>query len=319
MRTIKVIIITAMLIFGAFSLAFSYDLTGTWEVTVKFTRDQPQVGNVLIVQTGETFTYEGIPGRISNGKYKIPGPFPGRFPMQGIWLQLDRLEFTPKDDNNFNGKLDIAIFDYEKSTNKVMSTDADVSAKRVMDQPPLIRMLGAGELWIKTGDEYNDSGAKALTGMGVDITDRMVVASNVDMKKAGDYKITYNVSDDKGKAAKELARTIHVVSPAPPVITLNGEKTVNLKRGDTFKDVGAKALNYLHKDISDKVTTLVNGAAADPSSINTQKSGKSFTIAYLVEDENGKAQVERTVTIIKGEDEKSLFAYCFISNLTGGF
>jgi hypothetical protein len=273
----------------------------------------------LIVQTGETFTYEGIPGRISNGKYKIPGPFPGRFPMQGIWLQLDRLEFTPKDDNNFNGKLDIAIFDYEKSTNKVMSTDADVSAKRVMDPPPLIRMLGAGELWIKTGDEYNDSGAKALTGMGVDITDRMVVASNVDMKKAGDYKITYNVSDDKGKAAKELARTIHVVSPAPPVITLNGEKTVNLKRGDTFKDVGAKALNYLHKDISDKVTTLVNGAAADPSSINTQKSGKSFTIAYLVEDENGKAQVERTVTIIKGEDEKSLFAYCFISNLTGGF
>jgi len=317
MKTTKLIIMATLMIFGFSGVSLSADLTGTWKVTVTFSDGSLQASNVLIVQNNGSFSYEEFSGKIKKNKYKIPGPFPGRMPIQGVWVQMDRMEFTPDNDNHLKGKLYLSVYDYEASTNKIMGTDAKIEGVRIMDPPPVIKLIGDEEVWIKTGDVYDDLGAKALDGMGKNITPDIVTVSPVDTKTPDTYQVTYNVTAGNGKPASEIVRTVHIMAPAAPSITLKGDEIVNVLKGYAFQDPGSRALNYIHKDISNKVNVLVDGSEGDPNTINTSKSGSVYEITYVVEDENGTAEVKRTVNIIRPEDEKSFFEYCFISNMAG--
>ena len=101
MKTTKLIIMATLMIFGFSGVSLSADLTGTWQVTVTFSDGSLQASDVLIVQNNGSFSYEEFSGKIKENKYKIPGPFPGRMPIQGVWVQMDRMEFKPDNDNHF--------------------------------------------------------------------------------------------------------------------------------------------------------------------------------------------------------------------------
>ncbi len=77
----------------------------------------------------------------------------------------------------------------------------------------------------------------------------------------------------------------------PPVITLNGDATVELTQGDPFTDPGATATDNVDGDISGNI--VVGGDTVDTNTVG------SYVITYDVSDAAGNAatQVTRTVNV----------------------
>ena len=76
--------------------------------------------------------------------------------------------------------------------------------------PPVITLLGDNPVTIYQGETYVDAGATAVDDIDGDITDEIVVTSNVDVETLGEYTVTYNVSDSSGNEAIEIVRTVIV-------------------------------------------------------------------------------------------------------------
>lgn len=76
---------------------------------------------------------------------------------------------------------------------------------------PTLTLIGAGELASEVGNDYVDLGATASDAEDGDISQQIVVDSNVDTTTAGAYIITYNVSDSAGRAASSIVRTVVIV------------------------------------------------------------------------------------------------------------
>jgi hypothetical protein len=99
----------------------------------------------------------------------------------------------------------------------------------------------------------------------------------------------------------------------PPVITLNGEATINLNVGDMFTDPGATATDNVDGDISGNI--MVGGDMVDTNSPGT------YVITYNVSDAAGNAAAEVTRTVIVSDSGMALFPIDFEdgSSLTGAF
>ncbi len=80
---------------------------------------------------------------------------------------------------------------------------------------PYIIILGSNPLTWPLEFPYEDPGAEAYditeSGDTVDITSRLQVNSNVNVNKAGDYQVDYNVTDEAGNAADTKTRQVKVI------------------------------------------------------------------------------------------------------------
>lgn len=74
---------------------------------------------------------------------------------------------------------------------------------------PDIALCGDEEMKLYVGDEWNDPGAEAEDGVDGDLTGSIAADGEPDMKKAGEYVITYSVSDKSGNTAS-VSRTVTV-------------------------------------------------------------------------------------------------------------
>ncbi len=157
--------------------------------------------------------------------------------------------------------------------------------------PPVITLIGDASVNIMQGNTYVDQGATALDNFDGDITTDIVVGGDiVDTSVIGSYIITYNVSDNAGNAAVEVARTVNVTpETTPPVITLIGDPVINVIQGDTYVDQGATASDNIDGDISANI--IVGGDIVDTSVIG------SYIITYNVSDNAGNAAAEVTRTV----------------------
>lgn len=135
------------------------------------------------------------------------------------------------------------------------------------------------------------NGATATDDKDGDLTSKIEVSGNVDTKKAGTYKITYTVKDSAGNVATAV-RTITVkgeTTTSTPQITLNGEKEIKIKVGETFLDPGASATDSIDGDLTSKI--IKNGT------VDTNTAGE-YKITYTVKNSSGKdASVTRTVIV----------------------
>jgi hypothetical protein len=93
--------------------------------------------------------------------------------------------------------------------------------------PPVITLLGDDPQVIVTGDPYMELGATAADSLDGDLTAAIVIdASGVDTTKAGDYAVTYDVSDAAGNAAAIVTRVVRVQNPplpAAPTASVEGD------------------------------------------------------------------------------------------------
>lgn len=79
---------------------------------------------------------------------------------------------------------------------------------------PFIELLGYDPVYTALGLPYIDAGAIAwditIDGDTIEITDRLVTDDNVNVNVAGNYEVTFNVSDEAGNAADERKRMVKV-------------------------------------------------------------------------------------------------------------
>jgi uncharacterized protein YxeA len=81
-------------------------------------------------------------------------------------------------------------------------------------EPPFIVITGDNPVWVKKGDIYIDSGAKAYdtdeTGDTLNISYKIQTENNINTLIIGLYFVRYNVSDENGNKAEEQIRKIYV-------------------------------------------------------------------------------------------------------------
>lgn len=76
---------------------------------------------------------------------------------------------------------------------------------------PIITLNGNTEVKVCPNTDYNEEGYTASDNYDGDITNSVVVTSNLDTNKLGTYNIKYEAIDTSGNKA-EVSRTIHVIN-----------------------------------------------------------------------------------------------------------
>ncbi|SVC69360.1 uncharacterized protein METZ01_LOCUS322214, partial [marine metagenome] len=116
----------------------------------------------------------------------------------------------------------------------------------------------------------------------------------VDVRKVGQYVVTYDVSDASGNKATQAVRSVEVKDTLVPVITLIGDAELNLEVGKQYVDAGATASDSFDGNLNDKLTT------SDP--VDSSKPG-TYAVSYDVEDSSGNeaVQVVRKVVVVDTE------------------
>lgn len=177
---------------------------------------------------------------------------------------------------------------------------------------PIVLVNGDQAVTLEGGASYIDEGATANDAaegsVSVTATGLEEVDSSADLNTV--FTITYtaevglrNVLPVTNKLQDSLGqvgtatRTVRVVDTLAPVVTLEGDASIEIAVGSTFEDPGATALDqYLGTtEVTTLIVDLESGQAV--SSISTEIAG-SYEIRYSSSDSNGNTgSVVRQVTV----------------------
>ncbi len=110
------------------------------------------------------------------------------------------------------------------------------------ERKPVITLLGDNLVELKVGEAYNEQGATAVDSYDEDISEDVVVTSDLNVNEAGIYMIKYNVTDEYGKNADEVIRVVYVL--AGEIVghwKLNGNATDSSSNNNHGTNYGATA------------------------------------------------------------------------------
>ena len=133
--------------------------------------------------------------------------------------------------------------------------------------------------------------------LGVTVTDNgdsnpiLEVINNVNTNIVGTYTITYNARDNCGNSAIPVIRTVNVIDNIRPVLTLNGQSTINVNVFSQYNDAGVS--------VTDNYFALTDISLVTYNPVNTNIVG-TYTITYNARDPcgNNAIPVIRTVNVI---------------------
>lgn len=112
-----------------------------------------------------------------------------------------------------------------------------------------IKLKGNNIIEINIFEEYKEQGyTSSFFGKKID---DVKVTGSVDSSKIGKYKITYETK--KFFFTKKIVRTINVVDKDKPIITLKGEKTIEMCPNNNYEEEGYSAEDNYDGDITNKV------------------------------------------------------------------
>lgn len=133
--------------------------------------------------------------------------------------------------NNVNtGSNGLYTVDYEVTDSGGLTTSGS-RIVNIINNPPVITLLGDSELSVPQDSVYIDSGATAFDTADGDITSRIVTNNPVDISTSAIYEVTYNVTDLEG-AADEVIRT--VIVDAECAITKENGDSINTEDNETI-------------------------------------------------------------------------------------
>lgn len=145
------------------------------------------------------------------------------------------------------------------------------------------QLKGKKEVEVAFGEKYKDEGVKANI-LFFSLKSYVKTESTVNEKELGVYEITYHLP------LKTLKRKVIVKDKTSPIITLKGDKEIEISYGETYIEDGYEALDDLDGDLTDKVKITSN--------IDDSKLG-SYEIIYEVTDTEGnKGKTKRIIHII---------------------
>jgi PKD repeat protein len=157
--------------------------------------------------------------------------------------------------------------------------------------PPKISLLGQNPTFSEIGYSFVDPGAKAIDAVDGDISNQIVIVSNVDTAVIGEYEVSYNCMDIAGNIADEVIRKVFV-SPdqTKPVIMLKGFNPMLIAVHHPYIEPGATAIDNIDGDVSSNIVIQ-----------NTVDTGRvdSYSVYYTAYDysNNFSDQIIRTVYV----------------------
>jgi len=165
--------------------------------------------------------------------------------------------------------------------------------------PPVISLLGESIVTINQNTAYVDPGATGLDNIDgiIDVTKTGVVDNTL----VGSYILTYTLVDKAGNVAIPVIRTVNVlalplIDTIPPVISLVGEKIINVELNSLYTESGATAL-----DAKDGIVLVVATGTVDTSNIG------EYIIIYKALDAALNIGTEtRTVNVVNSNPVASL-------------
>ena len=153
--------------------------------------------------------------------------------------------------------------------------------------------MGDSTISIEVGTNFTDPGVVATDNYDDDssVTGSISVSGSVDTSNLGTYLLTYSVSDSSGNAADSVERTVQIVDTTAPIISLNGNSSINHTYQTTFIDPGAT--------VTDNYDTNLSSLIAVSGSVNENSLG-TYNLLYDVNDSSGNAAVTvtRQVTVL---------------------
>ena len=154
---------------------------------------------------------------------------------------------------------------------------------------PTITLGGSPSVTMVENAAYLDAGATANDGCEGDLTESIVtVGASIDTSAAGEFSVTYNVSDSAGNVATQVTRTVIVEMDAVPSITLLGG-TETLACGSVFVEPGFSA--------SDAEDGNITGSVVVGGSVDTSTPG-TYVLTYDVSDSSGNEAAQQTRSVI---------------------
>lgn len=180
--------------------------------------------------------------------------------------------------------------------------------------PPDITLIGDAVVELNVGDTYNEEGATATDNVDGDISANIVIGGDtVDTNTAGQYIVTYNVSDAAMNAATEVTRTVNVNEEVEPCANANATAQPAADFDNDSVDI------RLWKEDSSSYE-IVDGASETSLAGNTV-GGTGNIMKYI--DTGGQYANVQMVTCAKFDLENShgkftLKAYIDSGSLTGG-
>lgn len=126
--------------------------------------------------------------------------------------------------------------------------------------PPVIELTGT-DVTIEENSDYIEPGFKATDNIDQDITDKVVITNNMDIKTPGTYEVIYEVTDSSNNKTK-ITRTITVKKP---------KVKSQIKYTTTKTDI---------KEINDKITNIKDYLKPYKVSVGYINLANGFTYIY---------------------------------------
>ena len=104
----------------------------------------------------------------------------------------------------------VGEYDVKYTIKNLMGTDENILTRKIIvydDIKPTIELV-EDDVLVKVGEEYIEPGYNATDNYDGDITDRVVVQSNIDNTKDGEYEVTYLVKDSSSNSATAKRKVI---------------------------------------------------------------------------------------------------------------
>ncbi len=158
-------------------------------------------------------------------------------------------------------------------------------------EAPVITLIGGNTqiLDVHTGGgtapQYQDPGYSVTDNRDTNVT--VNVTGTVNMGVVGSYKLTYSATDAAGNSTSVI-RTVNIVDRLAPIVTLNGDASIEIYQGSNYSDQGANAVDAYDGTLSVVVT----------GSVNTNTLGVYQLVYTATDNANNSASVTRNVTVV---------------------
>jgi len=187
---------------------------------------------------------------------------------------------------NIDGDLDTSeVGDYELvySLNYDFFNIKKVLHVKVVDnESPILTLMGNEEETICDNKEYKEAGFSAIDNNDGDIT------ANVEVNYLDNDIISYKVTDSSGNTSYK-ERKIIKEDKTGPTIKLNGDDTIYLTVGSTYKENKAT--------VSDNCDGDLTSSLEIQGEVDTNTAGKYYITYSAVDKSGNKSEVVRTIIV----------------------
>jgi peptidoglycan/xylan/chitin deacetylase (PgdA/CDA1 family) len=254
MTKAKTIWVINGVLFGILLLAVAFLLLGDWETTITLEGEQS-----IVLEYGT--------------EYQDPGAsasFHGRFLLRGgkrIPVSVDASGLSTEE---------LGTYEVVYSAGAFGASDTVTRTVQVVDEtPPTITLTYEPDYYTRPGHTYEEEGFTASDNYDGDLTDQVV-------RTETEEGVYYQVTDSSGNTA-EVYREIVYDDREAPVITLQGEDTLQVEKGEAYVEPGYTATDDCDGDLTAAVTV-------------EETDGK---LLYKVTDSYGNlGMAERTITYV---------------------